>query len=340
MPLFLPHFNLQAYNTLAAPVTSAFFVSATCADDVRAALQFARTEKLPMMILGGGSNVVLRQDFPGLVVHIRTQGITIVKETENHVWLNVAAGESWHSLVEWTLAQGFYGLENLSLIPGSVGAAPIQNIGAYGVELKDVFVELSAIEVATGLTVTFTRESCQFGYRDSVFKQALLDKYVIHSVTLILSKQPQLNLDYPALRAATAAFPEHELTPERISETVIAIRQSKLPDPKTIPNVGSFFKNPMIAHARHQALLADFPGLVAYPVDAQTVKLAAGWLIDQAGWRGAELHGAKVHDQQALVLTNPQKKMGHAVLALAASIQHSVREKFGVELDIEPRIYP
>lgn len=340
MPLFLPHFNLQTLNTLAVPAIAQFYVSITNDDELRDALKFARTENLPVMILGGGSNIVLRADFPGVVIQLRSQGLELVGETDEWVWLKVAAGENWHGLVEYTLAQGFYGLENLSLIPGSVGAAPIQNIGAYGVELKDVFAELTAIEITSGLSITFTPESCQFGYRDSVFKNVLKDKYVITSVTFVLRKQAQLNLTYPALRAATESFSADELTPETLSEAVIAIRQSKLPDPKIIPNVGSFFKNPVIARAHFENLLTQYPTLVAYPVDEQQVKLAAGWLIDQAGWRGREAHGALVHAQQALVLTNPQKLSGAAVLALAKDIQNAVREKFAVDLEMEPRVYP
>jgi len=340
VPLFLPHFNLQSLNTLAVPAIAHYFVSVANDDELREALAFARTEQLPLMILGGGSNIVLRDDFPGVVIQLRTKGVALVGETDEYVWLKVAAGENWHSFVEYTLAHGFYGLENLSLIPGSVGAAPIQNIGAYGVELKDVVAELSAIDIASGLSVSFTHDSCQFGYRDSIFKNALKDKYVINSVTFVLRKLPVLNLSYPALRAAVAEIPDDELTPELISEAVIAIRQSKLPDPQQIPNVGSFFKNPVVTQSHYERLVGKYPNIVAYPVDEQQVKLAAGWLIDKAGWRGREVHGAVVHAQQALVLTNPNKLSGAAVLALAETVQAAVLQEFGVELEMEPRVYP
>lgn len=340
MPLFLPHFNLQKFNTLAVPALAQYFVSVKTDDELREALAFARTENLPLLLLGGGSNIVLRADFRGLVIQIKLQGKEVVDENDEFVWLKVAAGENWHQLVEYSLDNALYGLENLSLIPGSVGAAPIQNIGAYGVEIKELVAELSALNIRSGLSVTFTNESCQFGYRDSIFKQSLKDQYVITSVTFRLRKQPQLNLTYPALRAALANIAEEDITPQQVSAAVIDIRQTKLPDPAVIPNVGSFFKNPVISQQQFDALKAEHPAIVSYPAAANQIKLAAGWLIDQAGWRGREVGGAVVHELQALVLTNPLRSSGQAVLALAELIKKSVFEQFGVILEMEPRIYP
>ena len=340
MPLFLPHFNLKKFNTLAVPALAQYFVSVKTDDELREALAFARTENLPLLLLGGGSNIVLRADFPGLVIQIKLQGKEVVDENDECVWLKVAAGENWHQLVEYSLDNALYGLENLSLIPGSVGAAPIQNIGAYGVEIKELVAELSALNIRSGLSVTFTNESCRFGYRDSIFKQSLKDQYVITSVTFRLRKQPQLNLTYPALRAALANIAEEDITPQQVSAAVIDIRQTKLPDPAVIPNVGSFFKNPVINQQQFDVLKAEHPAIVSYPAAANQVKLAAGWLIDQAGWRGREVGGAVVHEQQALVLTNPLRSSGQAVLALAELIKKSVFEQFGVILEMEPRIYP
>ncbi|ACE85323.1 UDP-N-acetylmuramate dehydrogenase [Cellvibrio japonicus] len=340
MPLFLPHFNLQKHNTLAVPAVADWFVSITNDTELREALAWAGERSLPLLVLGGGSNLVLRDDFHGLVIHIRSQGKILAAENEQYVWLQVAAGENWHQLVEYTLAEGLFGLENLSLIPGSVGAAPIQNIGAYGVELCDVFAELSAMEIASGLSVTFTAESCHFGYRDSIFKNALNGKYIITQVTLKLSREPRLVLDYPALREELKAIPMDQLTPEKVSEAVIAIRRSKLPDPANMPNAGSFFKNPIVDGPEYQRLIAAYPDLVAYPQADGHFKLAAAWLIDRAGWRGRQLAGAAVHEYQALVLTNPQRLPGSAVLALAGHIVQSVEEQFGVTLEMEPRIYP
>lgn len=340
MPLFLPHFNLQKFNTLAVPALAQYFVSVKTDDELREALAFARTENLPLLLLGGGSNIVLSDDFPGLVVQIKFQGKEVVDENDEFVWLKVAAGENWHQLVEYSLDNALYGLENLSLIPGSVGAAPIQNIGAYGVEIKEWVAELSALNIRSGLTVTFTNESCRFGYRDSIFKQSLKDQYVITSVTFRLRKQPHLNLTYPALRAVLADIVEADITPRQVSAAVIHIRQTKLPDPAIIPNAGSFFKNPVISLAQFERLKTRYPSIVSYPVATHQVKLAAGWLIDQAGWRGREVGGAVVHEQQALVLTNPLKSSGLAVLELAGLIKQSVVEQFDVILEIEPQIYP
>ncbi len=207
-------------------------------------------------------------------------------------------------------------------------------------EIKELVAELSALNIRSGLSVTFTNESCQFGYRDSIFKQSLKDQYVITSVTFRLRKQPLLNLTYPALRAALANIAEADITPQQVSAAVIDIRQTKLPDPAVIPNVGSFFKNPVVDQQQFDALKAGNPAIVSYPAAANQVKLAAGWLIDQAGWRGREVGGAAVHEQQALVLTNPRKSSGQAVLALADLIKQSVFEQFGVMLEMEPRIYP
>ena len=340
MPLFLPHFNLQKFNTLAVPAFAAYFVSVKNTEELREALLFARTENLSLLLLGGGSNIVLQDDFPGLVVHIKHQGKEIVHEDDDHLWLQVAAGENWHQLVEYTLANALYGLENLSLIPGSVGAAPIQNIGAYGVEIKELLTELTALDIRSGLSVTFTNQSCQFGYRDSIFKGALKDRYVITAVTFKLNKRPQVRVEYPALRAALAHLTQTEITPELVSAAVIAIRTNKLPDPADTPNVGSFFKNPVISKIQYEELKLRYPGIVAYDAGEGQIKLAAGWLIDRAGWKGKEAAGAAVHKDQALVLTNPHKTSGQAVLELARLIKWSVFDQFGLWLEIEPRVYP
>lgn len=339
MSLYLPHFNLQNYNTLASPVCADFFVSVKDEAELMAALKFAKEKHLPLLVLGGGSNIVLHDDFPGLAIHIQFMGKELVREDAEHVYIKAAAGENWSDFVDYCLDEQSWGLENLSLIPGNVGAAPIQNIGAYGVELKDVFSELTALEIKSGLSITFTAEACQFGYRDSVFKNALKDQFIITSVTFKLTKIPVLKIHYPALRDALANVSVDIITPELVSQVVCDIRRSKLPDPKIIPNVGSFFKNPIVSTTTLSAIQQAFPKVVAYPVDENSVKLAAGWLIDQAGWRGFS-RGAAVHEQQALVLTNPNRLSGSAVLEVAELIRASVLSKFGVELEQEPRSYP
>jgi UDP-N-acetylmuramate dehydrogenase len=338
VPLYLPQFNLQKFNTLAVPAVADFFVSVSTEAELWDALKFARERNLPMLLLGGGSNIVLQHNFPGLVVHIRLMGKELIGEDNDFYYVRAAAGENWHELVEYCLDNHYWGLENLSLIPGSVGAAPIQNIGAYGVELKDVISELTALDIKSGLSVTFPKDACQFGYRDSIFKQALLDKYVITSVTLQLRKQPRLILEYPALKQALANC-DHPVTPADVSEIVCNIRRSKLPDPQKIPNVGSFFKNPIVSERKLAELKDAFPDLVFYPAGDGEFKLAAGWLIEKAGWKGFEGE-ACVHSSQALVLTNPHHRPGTDVLALAERIRQSVAKLFGVGLEQEPRNYP
>jgi UDP-N-acetylmuramate dehydrogenase len=274
-----------------------------------------------------------------LVIHLKLRGVKLIQETDEHVWINFAAGENWHQAVEYCLDNGYYGLENLSLIPGSVGAAPIQNIGAYGVEVKDFITEVSTIEIASGIEVSFLNESCQFSYRESIFKQAFKDQYIITSVTFKLSKIAQPHLTYPALQDYFAGEDLTAITPEQVSQAVIHIRQSKLPDPQHIPNVGSFFKNPIISLELYQKLVSEYSQLPSYPVSDTQRKLPAAWLIDQAGWKGKELNGVVVHHQQALVLTNPKKLTGDVVLLLARAIQDSVKDRFAIDLEIEPRVY-
>ncbi|RYY75622.1 MAG: UDP-N-acetylmuramate dehydrogenase [Gammaproteobacteria bacterium] len=339
MPLYLPHFNLQNYNTLASPVCANFFVSVKNNEELIDAIKFAKERTLPLLVLGGGSNIVLYDDFPGLVIHLQFLGKELVREDEQHFYVKAAAGENWSEFVDYCLDQKFWGLENLSLIPGNVGAAPIQNIGAYGVELKDVFEELSALNIKTGLTITFTPEACQFGYRDSVFKNQFKDEFIITSVIFRLTKVPSLKLGYPALQKVLSVYAPEEITPELVAQIVCEVRRNKLPDPKIIPNVGSFFKNPVIPTTQLHEIQSVFSDVVYFPIDSHHVKLAAAWLIDRAGWRGVS-QGAAVHSEQALVLTNPSRLNAGKVLELASAIKNSVLEMFGVELEQEPRNYP
>jgi len=339
VPLYLPHFNLQNFNTLASPVRADFFVAVKDEAELLAALKFASERNFPLLVLGGGSNIVLQDDFHGLVIHMQFFGKELVREDDDFFYVTAAAGENWSDFVDYCLDEGYFGLENLSLIPGNVGAAPIQNIGAYGVELKDVFSELTALDIKSGLTITFTPEACQFDYRDSVFKSALKDQFIITSVTFKLTKEPRLKIHYPALQSALAGYQPETITPELVSQVVCNIRCSKLPDPKQIPNVGSFFKNPIISVKKLAEIQKRFPDVIYYSVNENLVKLAAGWLIDQAGWKGFT-QGAAVHAQQALVLTNPDRLKGSAVVSLAEMIKASIVKQFGVELEQEPRNYP
>lgn len=338
MPM-IPNVNLQQHNTLGVAATAAYYVSVSSEAELLSAISWAKEQGLPLVPLGGGSNMVLPEYLDALVVAINLRGKVVVNETDEHVWLQVGAGENWHQLVMHCLDFHYWGLENLALIPGRVGAAPIQNIGAYGVELESVFAELQAIEIASGLRVTFDRNSCGFGYRDSVFKGRLKDQYIITSVTLKLNKSPCTHATYPALKQALLGCDPAHLSPERVAREVCRIRTEKLPDPTHTPNAGSFFKNPVISKAQCDSLLQRYPNLVHYPHGGQE-KLAAGWLIDQAGWKGViEDDGVGIHDQQALVLINPGLCSSRTVLALAQRVADSVHEQFGVSLEIEPRVY-
>lgn len=329
--------ELQRFNTLALSGRAEYCALVTDLDQARAALAFARDRGLAVTVLGAGSNVVLTGDLPGLVIRVAIGGRELVTTRADHLELRVGAGEDWHATVEYCLAQGWYGLENLALIPGTVGAAPVQNIGAYGVELAQRFVALEALEIATGELRQFSGADCGFGYRDSFFKRTGRDRWLITSVTLALSQAPKLVLEYPALRAALAVLPEATQTPAAVAAAVCALRSARLPDPAVLPNAGSFFENPVVPEQQAQGLAARFPGLVTFPAPAGRVKLAAAWLIEHCGWKGVQQAGAAVHDRHALVLIN-RGGGATALLALAAAIRDSVQARFGVDLVAEPRI--
>ncbi|KUJ84831.1 UDP-N-acetylmuramate dehydrogenase [Microbulbifer flavimaris] len=332
--------DLQPFNTMAIRARAAHYARVGNIDELQEALAFARRQRLPILPLGGGSNIVLTGDYPGLVLHIDLRGLT-VEEGVRGALVSAAAGENWHQLVMHTVERKLGGLENLALIPGRVGAAPIQNIGAYGVELRDTFEDLTAVHIASGELHDFSKADCHFAYRDSVFKGDARDQYIITRVRMRLPASWQPRADYPALQQY---LQEHQidvgaLTPARVAEAVIAVRRSKLPAPEDIPNAGSFFKNPLVDESVYQTLKQSYPELVAYPA-GERWKLAAGWLIDQAGWRGHRIDNVGVHDRQALVLVNPGRGTGAEVTHLATEIADDIRAKFGVQLEPEPRYYP
>ncbi|MBX2807745.1 MAG: UDP-N-acetylmuramate dehydrogenase [Cellvibrionaceae bacterium] len=330
--------DLQPLNTLAVPAVARWYSQCRTQQQLLALLDVCREQDCPLLVLGGGSNILLPEAFEGLVLHNALKGRAVEAETATSVTVSLAAGEQWHDSVCWAVANHWYGIENLALIPGTVGAAPIQNIGAYGVELMDCFDYLEAVERASGNTLRLSRADCQFAYRESIFKRELKDKLVITRVVLRLQKQPCLQLDYPSLRQALAAQQLTQPSLADVAATVIAIRQSKLPDPAVIPNAGSFFKNPQVSVARYRALKQQFPALVAYAHGQGHYKLAAAWLIEQAGWRGVINKGIGMHQAQALVLTNPGRQSSQQLLAFAADVQASVYQLFGVTLDIEPLV--
>lgn len=329
-------FSLQACNTFGIDAKAHAYLRVTSIDQLRAVKEDAVLNALPRLVLGGGSNLLLTRDFPGLVLHMATAGIESVDEDANATYIKAAAGENWHQFVQWTLARGLGGLENLSLIPGSVGAAPIQNIGAYGIELKDRFHALTAFDFESGETFVLDKAACRFGYRDSVFKHALRDRAVILDVIFALPKQWQPNVQYADVAQELGGPGIAAPTPRQISDAVIAIRTRKLPDPAQIGNAGSFFKNPVVSAQQRNDLLALYPKLVNYAQSDGTYKLAAGWLIDQCGWKGRSIGAAGVYEKQALVLVNRGHASGRDIAELAAAIQADVQSRFGVQLEPEP----
>jgi len=324
-------FDLRNLTTFGIAARARFYVRITNPEQLGMLDKTPALAGLPRLILGGGSNLILTGDFPGVVVHMALAGRTHTGEDADHHYIQAAAGEVWHDFVLWTISQGWGGLENLSLIPGSVGAAPIQNIGAYGVELNDVFHSLNWYEFATGKIHQIT--DCRFAYRDSIFKQALHEKGVILNVTFALPKNWQARLGYGDVAKAVQAIGQP--TPLQISQAICSIRQSKLPDPVQIGNAGSFFKNPVVSGAERESLLHRFPSLVSYPHDDR-YKLAAGWLIEQAGWKGRSMGPVGVYEKQALVLVNLGGAVGRDVVCLSRAIQEDVLKKFGVQLEVEP----
>jgi UDP-N-acetylmuramate dehydrogenase len=327
-------FDLSTFNTMGVSSKTSHFVEITSLSELEKAVQFAQEKNLEILILGGGSNILFKKDFDGLVIYNGLKGIDFLSDTE----LKVAAGQNWHELVLFCVQHGLGGIENLSLIPGSVGAAPIQNIGAYGVELEDVFVSLEAFMLETYEIRTFNKTECNFGYRDSVFKKELKGKAVIISVTLSLTKNPTVNTSYKALADLIKDKGIQNPGIKDISNCVIEIRQSKLPDPKKIGNTGSFFKNPVISVQLFDQLKADYPDLPGYPVTERQVKIPAGWLIDKAGWKGKRMGEAGVHTKQALVLVNHGNATGEEIWNLATEIRLSIKEKFNISLVPEVNI--
>ena len=336
VPTIASHWPLQALNTFGIAATARAYLRVSSSADLQAVRANTALSTLPRLVLGGGSNLVLSGDFDGLVLHLANQGKSIVSEDDTHIIVSAQAGENWHEFVQWTLVQNLPGLENLSLIPGSVGAAPIQNIGAYGSELKDFFHSLTYFDFSTGEISVIDREACRFAYRDSIFKQELRDRVVILDVSFALPKQWQPNLSYTELAHELTASGVVTPIARDISEAVIAIRRRKLPDPSVIGNAGSFFKNPVVSNANHTTLLEKYPQLVRYVQPDGSFKLSAGWMIDQCGWKGKSLGAAGVHEKQALVLINRGGASGADVLKLAQAIQEDVRLCFGVTLEIEP----
>lgn len=326
--------SLLPYNTFGIDKKARFFVQAKTEEDVKSALIRSKELNLPVFILGGGSNILLTKDIEALVIKIEIEGIRLIEENEEEVFVEVGAGENWHQFVMFCIENNWAGVENLSLIPGTVGASPMQNIGAYGVEIKELFHQLKALNRATLEEKVFDWESCKFGYRESVFKNELKDQYIIVKVVFRLKKKPVLHTEYGAIRQTLEGMGISNPGIKNISDAVIHIRQSKLPDPKQIGNAGSFFKNPTIPKNQFESLKATYPDIPSFPME-EGVKVPAAWLIEQAGWKGKTFGKIGVHKNQPLVLVNYGGGDGAEIQELSKKIQESVQQQFGILLHPE-----
>jgi UDP-N-acetylmuramate dehydrogenase len=331
----LSDIELQGLNTFHIAAKAHHFAEVFSVDDIRA-LQSERVYKdNKKLVLGGGSNLLLTQDFDGLVVKVSIPGITLEREDLHHFYLKVSAGVVWHQFVLYCIDHGYAGIENLSLIPGQTGAAPMQNIGAYGVELKDVCTGVDAIDVHTGEEVSFSSAECEFGYRESIFKNKYRGQYIITAVHFRLNKEPRFNVSYGDIKATLDDMKVFDLSIKSVSDAVIKIRSTKLPDPAVLGNAGSFFKNPTVSFEKCQELIDKNPLMPHYPQPTGDVKIPAGWLIEQCGWKGKRVGNTGSHAKQALVLVNYGNATGQEVYQLALDIKNSVMDKFGVEMNPE-----
>lgn len=330
--------SLKPFNTFGIAAQARYYSYIQDITTLQQLLLQEELNALPKLVLGGGSNLLFIEDFRGWVIHMAISGLQKIQEDQDTVWLQVGAGINWHALVLYCVEQGYGGVENLSLIPGTVGAAPIQNIGAYGVELSEVFTSLEAMEITTRTVKTFSQAACAFGYRDSIFKNELKEQYIILRVTLRLQKQPTFRTTYGAIQETLSAMGVEKLSIKAISDAVIHIRQSKLPDPTQLGNAGSFFKNPVIGRPYFEQLKSTYPTLPGYTLAHDQVKIPAAWLIAQCGWKGHRRGPVGVHSHQALVLINYGGASGQAIYQLAQDIQQSVQEQFGIDLQPEVHI--
>jgi len=328
--------SLKPYNTFGLPAVAQTLVRVAGDADVRQVVDHPQLGLAPKFILGGGSNIVLTRDMPQVVIKVEVMGRRLVEERTDGFIVEAGAGENWHEFVMWTLANGFPGLENLALIPGTVGASPVQNIGAYGLELQDRFHSLDAVDLVTGRTVTLNASICKFGYRDSEFKHSLAGRTLITRVRFFLPKPWVPELGYLELERKIAETGIARPSAQQVADWIIAIRRAKLPDPAQIGNAGSFFKNPVVTPEQCRDIIGRDPEIVHYPMPDGSVKLAAGWMIDACGWKGKTVGQAGVYEKQALVLVNRGSAIGSEVMTLARAIQESVYGRFGIRLEPEP----
>lgn len=333
----LKNVSLKPFNTFGIDVLAEKFVTVQSVSELQTVLKTIYNEK--KLILGGGSNMLLTKDVDAFVIHVDIRGIEVTKEDASHVLVRAYSGENWHEFVLWCISHDFGGIENLSLIPGKVGAAPIQNIGAYGVEIKDVLLSCEAMDIETGEIKSFSNSDCNFSYRESIFKQALKNKYAVISITLKLTKnRHNIKIGYGAITSQLETNKISKPSIKDVSDAVISIRESKLPDPKKIGNSGSFFKNPIVPISKYEALLKSFPEMPHYAVSEDAIKVPAGWLIEHAGFKGKTMGNYGVHKNQALVLVNHGGAKGEDIYNLAKLIQLTIKRLFDIEIEMEVNV--
>jgi UDP-N-acetylmuramate dehydrogenase len=335
----ISHQSLKHFNTFGIDCTARLFASFNHTDDLLALLEQKEVQNNQQLILGGGSNVLFTRPFDGVVLKNNLKGIEVVNETDEHYYVRAAAGEVWHQFVMHCIQKNYAGIENLALIPGCVGASPMQNIGAYGVEIKDVFHELEAIHIKDRSFKKFNLTECSFGYRESVFKQKEKNQWIITSVTFRLNKFARLKTGYGAIEEELERMNLDQISIKDVAKAVIHIRSSKLPDPAVLGNAGSFFKNPVVPIEVYENIKSAYPQAPSYPISETEVKVPAGWLIEQAGWKGKKRVTHGVHDKQALVLVNLGDARGEEILQLSSDIIHDIQNKFHITLEREVNIY-
>ena len=334
----IANYPLLKLNTFGVDVKAKYFVSINTVNEL---IELTKTEvfkDLQLLILGGGSNILFTKDFDGLVILNNIKGKEIIDQNQQSIFLKIGAGENWHELVMYCVENGWGGIENLSLIPGNTGTAPMQNIGAYGVEIKETFVELEALEISSGKIVKFNNSDCEFGYRESVFKNKMKNQYIILNITLELKKNPVLNINYGDVKAILESQNINNPSIKQVSDAIISIRQSKLPDPKIIGNSGSFFKNPIVSLNQLELIKKKYPNVVNYKINENEFKIAAGWMIERAGWKGKKFNNYGVHEKQALVLVNYGLANGMEIFDLSEKIILDIKDKFGITLQREVNI--
>ena len=334
----IENYPLLKLNTFGIDVKAKYFTSINTINELIEVTKTNVFKDLELLILGGGSNILFTKDFDGLVILNNIKGKEIISQNQQSIFLKIGAGENWHELVMYCVDNGWGGIENLSLIPGNTGTAPMQNIGAYGVEIKETFIELEALEISSGKIVKFNNSDCEFGYRESVFKNKMKNQYIILNITLELKKNPVLNINYGDVKAILESQNIKNPGIKEVSNAIISIRQSKLPDPKKIGNSGSFFKNPIVRLNQLELIKKKYPNVVNYEINENEFKIAAGWLIERAGWKGKKFNNYGIHEKQALVLVNYGLANGMEIFELSEKIILDIKDKFGITLEREVNI--